>query len=109
MAVGVGFLVGLTIRKLGKGIDNSFRIAGAVFSLLGCLAGNLLAVLIVYSQQESIPLFDLLSRLNPRIAVALLKATFDPIDLLFYGIAIYEGYRFSIRPITREELEKLVE
>jgi len=22
--------------------------------------------------------------------------TFKPIDLLFYGIAIYEGYRFSI-------------
>jgi hypothetical protein len=29
-------------------------------------------------------------------------------DLLFYGIAIYEGYRLSIRKITEEELAGLV-
>jgi hypothetical protein len=26
----------------------------------------------------------------------LLAAMFSPIDLLFYGLAIYQGYRFSI-------------
>jgi hypothetical protein len=29
---------------------------------------------------------------------------FSPMDLLFYGIAIYEGYKFSFRQITEEEL-----
>ena len=28
-----------------------------------------------------------------------MKADFSPIDLLFYGIAIYEGYKFSFRQV----------
>lgn len=104
MALAVGFLVGSAVRLFGKGIDTSFRIVGGVLSLLGCLAGNLLTVCIVVCRQEGIRLFDVLSSLNAAIAVELMKATFNPIDLLFYGIAIYEGYRFALRRITEEEL-----
>jgi hypothetical protein len=32
MAVGVGFLVGYAVRTLGKGIDKSFAVVGAVWS-----------------------------------------------------------------------------
>jgi tetratricopeptide (TPR) repeat protein len=35
--------------------------------------------------------------------------TFSPIDLLFYGFAIYEGYRFSFKRVTYAELVKLVQ
>lgn len=107
MAVGVGFLVGYTVRICGKGIDTSFGVVGAILSLLGCLAGNLLTVCIVVSRHEHIAFFDLLSRLDAEITIELMKATFNPMDLLFYGIAIYEGYKFSFRKISREELTKL--
>ncbi len=104
MAVGVGFLVGYAVRMCGKGIDKSFGIAGATLSLVGCLAGNLLTVCIAISRHQQIPFLDLLSRLNPEIVVGLIGATFHPMDLLFYGIAVYEGYRFSFRRISKEEL-----
>ena len=104
MAVGVGFLVGYAVRICGKGIDKSFGAIAAILSLLGCLAGNLLTVCIVVSRHQHIPFFDLLSRLNPEIVVGLTKATFRPMDLLFYGIAVYEGYKFSFRRISNEEL-----
>jgi hypothetical protein len=107
MAVGVGFLVGIGVRSLGKGIDLSFGAVGAALSLLGCLAGNLLTVCILISRQENIELFNLLSRLNPSVAVELMKVTFNPMDLLFYGIAVYEGYRFSFRRISEDELSRL--
>jgi len=107
MAVGIGFLVGFSVRKFGKGVDTSFGVIGAVLSLLGCLAGNLFSVCYVVSVQESIPFFDLLPRLNPEIIVELMKATFSPIDILFYGIAIYEGYKLSFRQLTKEEITKL--
>ena len=107
MAVGVGFLVGIGVRSLGKGIDLSFGAVGAALSLLGCLAGNLLTVCILISRQENIELFNLLSRLNPLVAVELMKVTFNPMDLLFYGIAVYEGYRFSFRRISEDELSRL--
>ncbi len=107
MAVGVGFLVGIGVRSLGKGINTSFGIVGAILSLVGCLAGNLLTVCILISRQEGIELFNLLTRLNPAVVVELIKATFNPMDLLFYGIAVYEGYRFSFRRISDDELSKL--
>jgi hypothetical protein len=28
-----------------------------------------------------------------------LQATFHPLDLLFYGLAVYEGYKLSFSPI----------
>ncbi len=107
MAVGVGFLVGIGVRSLGKGINTSFGIVGAILSLVGCLAGNLLTVCILISRQEGIELFNLLTRLNPAVVVELIKATFNPMDLLFYGIAVYEGYRFSFRRVSDDELSKL--
>lgn len=103
MAVGVGFLVGFAVRICGKGIDAIFGIMGAILSLLGCLAGNLLATCIVVSRHQSIPFLDLLSSLNPDIIVKLITATFSPIDLLFYGIAVYEGYKFSFRKISEAD------
>jgi hypothetical protein len=104
MAVGVGFLVGYAVRICGKGIDKSFGFAGATLSLLGCLAGNLLTVCIVISKHQQIPFLQILSRLNPEIVMGLMKATFNPMDVLFYGIAVYEGYRFSFTRISTEEL-----
>lgn len=104
MAVGVGFLVGFAVRMFGKGIDRSFGLVGGGLALLGCLAGNLLTIVVLVSQQEGIAVLDLLSRLNPAAAAELMMVTFSPIDLLFYGIAVYEGYRFSFRPVTPEEI-----
>lgn len=108
LAVGVGFLVGYAVRISGKGISKIYGVVGAVLSLLGCLAGNLFSVCAILSKQEGIPFFDILTRLNPQIIMDLMTATFGIIDLLFYGIAIYEGYRFSFRRITEEELAGMV-
>jgi hypothetical protein len=54
VAVGVGFLVGFTIRYLGNGVDNIFGIFGAIFSLMGCLAGNFFTIVYFVSLEEGI-------------------------------------------------------
>jgi hypothetical protein len=108
MAVGVGFLVGLAVRHFGRGVTAPFAAAGCLLALLGCLLGNLLSACGFLSVQESIPLAEILSRLNPDLAMRLLTVTFSPMDLLFYGIALYAGYNYSVRRITPEELQLLV-
>ncbi|HKY32041.1 MAG TPA: hypothetical protein VJV23_05845 [Candidatus Polarisedimenticolia bacterium] len=104
MAVGVGFLVGVTVRALGKGVDQSFGLSGALLSLLGCAAGNLFAMCGLLAQQEGVPFVQVVSQLTPGMARELMTLSFSPMDLLFYGIAVYEGYKFSIRPITTEDM-----
>jgi hypothetical protein len=39
----------------------------------------------------------MLDLLNPAIVVRAAMHFAQPMDLLFYGIAIYEGYRFSFK------------
>ncbi len=34
--------------------------------------------------------------------------TFQPMDLLFYAIAVYEGYRFSFVQISEEQIAGLI-
>jgi len=41
MALGVGFLVGHSVRAFGKGVDTGFGVLGAVLALAGCLAGKI--------------------------------------------------------------------
>ena len=96
MAVGVGFLVGWAVRIAGKGTHRAFGIMGALLALGGCAIGNLLTIVVIAARHFEIPLVAVFSRLTPDVVVQLMGATFSPMDLLFYGIAIYEGYRFSI-------------
>ena len=106
-AVGVGFLTGYGVRILGKGIDRVFGYAGAVLSLLGCVAGNVLSTMIVVSTRQNIAFGDLAAHMTPGIAWRMLVADFSPIDILFYGLGIYYGYRYSFHRISREELAGL--
>lgn len=109
MAIGVGILVGYAVSRFGKGITQPFGIVGAVFSLFGCLLGNLLTALIVVARVEGVGVFEIVTGLlmSPGIIVELMTATFSPIDLLFYAIAIYEGYKFAFLKITDEEMASL--
>ena len=107
LAIGVGFLAGYGVRIAGKGIEASFGVVGAILALLGCGVGNLLAVCIVIAHNESVPFFDVLAQLNPGVIAEIMKVTFNPLDLVIYGIAIYAGYKFSFRRITEEELMTL--
>ncbi|MES2996104.1 MAG: hypothetical protein V4733_04765 [Verrucomicrobiota bacterium] len=98
MAVGVGFLVGFAVRFAGKGETMIFAVIGAVFALLGCLAGNLFSALGFLSKEYEIPFFELLGKFDFSKAPELFKETFSGMDLLFYAIAVYEGFKLSRVP-----------
>ena len=109
MAVGVGFLVGMAVRFAGKGLDMTYGVIGATLALLGCLLGNLFTVCWFVAEVESMTFMEVVSSLNFGVAVDMVVSTFAPMDLLFYGIAVYEGFKLSIRPITEEQLRAAVE
>jgi hypothetical protein len=110
MAVGVGFLVGGAVRTLGRGIDKSFGYLGAAMSVFGCLLGNLLSLCAVVAGREGLSPLAVLAHVcgNPVVIPAAMIATFHPMDLLFYGLAVYEGYRFSFRQVTDAEIGRAV-
>lgn len=104
MAVGVGFMVGRTVGVLGRGVEKRFGYAGVVLSLGGCLIGNMLSVCVIVAQQQELALSFVLTHLNPAALPELMAVTFHPMDLLFYGLAVYQGYRFSFRRVTTADV-----
>jgi hypothetical protein len=110
MAIGIGFIVGFAIRTAGQGLTRSFGIAGGAFSLFGCLFGNLLSIVGLVATSAAQPIISTTFRvlMQPLLAIQILVATFQPLDVLFYAIAIYEGYKFSFRTISSAELEDML-
>lgn len=104
MAVAIGFLVGFAIRTFGKGIDKIYGIMGAAFSIFGCLVGNFLTFAGYVSKDQGIGIVDTLLLIDYSLVPEAMIETFSPMDVLFYGIAIYEGYKFSFRKLTEHEI-----
>ncbi len=104
MAVGVGIVVGFAVRFVGKGIDTSFGVVSALLALFGCVLGNLWTMTYFIAEREGVPFLSAVSRLNPDIAVTIMVSTFNAMDLVFYGLALYFGYKYGFRQVTEEEL-----
>jgi len=97
MAIGVGFLVGYAVRIFGKGIKPIFGVIGATFALFGCILGNIFTMAYFGSVELGMSFFEFLTVLEIAVIPELLVETFQPMDLLFYGFAIYEGFKFSFK------------
>jgi hypothetical protein len=96
-AVALGYLVGRAIRETGKGYDPQFGYLGAACALFGCVLGNFLSAVAFFAQAKAISFPAALGLINADLAGRLMVVFFSPMDLLFYGIAIYEGYRFAFK------------
>jgi hypothetical protein len=103
MAIAVGFVVGFAVKFAGKGIDKIYGIIGASGALLGCVFGNFLSQVgfVAIDPEIGLSYFQALKVLltDIQLTVEIMKETFSPIDLLFYGIAIYAGYRYAFRKV----------
>jgi hypothetical protein len=95
MAIGVGFLVGYAVRLLGKGSTPVFGAVGALLSLAGCVVGNVLAIAGFIANDVGQPFFSVLPQIEMAALPSMLSETFSAIDVVFYAIAVYEGYKLS--------------
>ncbi len=107
MALAIGAFVGIVIRKFGKGIDKIFGFWGAGIALFGIITGNLLSIIGFTANVEGLGYIETLLRFDYSFLPATMTENFSIMDLLFYGIAIYEGYRFSFRLITKKSIQEL--
>ena len=108
MAILIGFLVGYAVRFAGKGLTNVYGFVGATLALLGCALGNLLTVSSFVADEYGVPLIEVLSQLDLESIQELMVASFSPMDLLFYGIAMYEGFKLSLRKVSGEEMQAML-
>jgi hypothetical protein len=97
VVIGIGFLVGFAVRSAGQGVDKVFGYLGAACSALGWALGTVLCTLAFVAKSAGEPMTTVLARLGPGELVAAAFRASDFMDLVFLAIAIWEGYRFSLR------------
>lgn len=103
MAIAVGVAVGLAVRAAGRGFDPSFQLLAALLALVGCAVGNLLAGCVFYAQGQQVELLRVLEVLDVELALFIMEAMFSPMDLLFYGFAVWEAWRLAVlAPVAAE-------
>ena len=106
MALVIGAGVGYSMRIFGKGVDQIFGITGAVIALVSCALGNFFSLIGYVSEYENLGYFDTLAMFDYSQLIPVMSETFSAIDILFYGIAAFEGYKFAFRTFTEEDLVK---
>jgi hypothetical protein len=94
MALGVGALVGFALR-IGNG-GKAFGILGALFALFGCVLGNYFSLIAFASAKEHVGFFTMLNNADSAQVISALWDDFLSASILFYAIAVYEGYTFSV-------------
>ena len=107
MAIAIGFGVGYVIRRFGNGIDPIFGYLGASIALLSCMLGNIFGIVGFVANAEGLGYIETFLGLDYSLLPTIMADSFSVIDLLFYGFAIFEGYKYSFRKITEEEIEIL--
>jgi hypothetical protein len=107
IAIAVGAMVGFAVQQAGKGIDVKFGIAGAVLAALGCFMGNILGVFGYVAYKLDVNVFSLLSNVPLGSVIENYFNEIGFFSIVFYGVAIYEGYNFSFRKITDKTIHEL--
>ena len=97
IAILIGALVGYAVHRVGKGVDRKFGYLGGAASALGWALGTWLCDLALLAKHAGRPVLDVLGNVGLTDSVAFAFRAADAMDLLFLAIAVYEGYRFSLR------------
>ncbi len=106
MPIAIGFMVGFAMRQ-GKGIRPIFGITGAALSLVSCILGDFLSIIGYISQDYDMGYFQVLAGVDYGEIFSILLKNVMSMTALFYGFALYEGYKFSFRAQKHPEGGKI--
>lgn len=103
MSIGVGFAVAFAVRFCGRSHDKRFAVLSGALSLVGCLLGNYLTAIAMAAQHLHASTVAMISAAITALPMffAVIGDTFNPMDLLFYAIGIYFGYKYALVPLHR--------
>lgn len=95
MAIGVGLIVGGAVRIVSGRDSLAGGLGAAALSIAGCASGNLLWITYVVSADTKIGVVDALAFVltHPDVALELMVAGFNALDIVFYAFAAYFSFR----------------
>ncbi len=102
-AAGVGIVIGLSMGFLGRGTSMKFAVAATLYTITGCVLGNLFRVIIELAQATATSPIDVLR--NNSLSVLAERSIYNVsfVDLVYLFVAVFCAVFFAKRPLSRSE------
>ncbi len=93
-AAGIGIAVGIPMQYLGRGIKMKFAVAASLYTIAGCLLGNVFRVVSPLDVFRSDDFLLIAGRSVSYISF---------VDLVFWFVAVFAAVFFARRPLSRSD------
>ena len=102
-AAGVGILVGLAVGFLGRGITSKFGVMAALYTIAGCILGNIFAAALQLAPQRPTSLLEILPD-APVSEVLELGLSFIGLgDMIFWFVGVFAAVFLAKRALSRAD------
>ena len=102
-AVGIGIVVGLAVGFLGRGISTRFSVAAAVYTIIGCVLGNLFRVVMQQALGTGLSPFEVFSDNSLSTLAEWAFSYVSLIDLVYWFVAVFFAGFLARRSLSRSE------
>ena len=103
VAAGVGIVIGLSMGFLGRGISTKFAVAATLYTITGCVLGNLFRVIIELAQATATSPIDVLRNNSLSVLVERSMSNVSFVDLAFWFVAVFCAVFLAKRSLSRSE------
>lgn len=102
-AAGIGVSIGFFIGFLGRGISAKFAVLAAMYTIAGCILGNLFLTIMVMARATTTSPIDVLQS-NPLTALAQSSVSgLSPVHTVYWFVAVVAAVFLAKRPLSREQ------
>ena len=102
-AAGVGIVVGIPMQYLGRGIKMKFGVAALVYTITGCVLGNVFRVVMAQARAYEISPLDVFQNNELSVIAGWSVSNVSFIDLVFWFVAVFAAVFLAMRPLSRAD------
>lgn len=100
-AAGVGIVVGFFMGFLGRGVSMEFSVAAAVYTIVGCILGNLFVKIMNLAEATATSPIDVIQRNSLSELGRWSVSGLSLIHLVFWFVAVVAAVFLAKRPLSR--------
>ena len=102
-AAGIGIVIGLSMQYLGRGISTKFAVVATVYTITGCVLGNIFRAIVELALANATSPIDVLRNNSLSVFAERSVSYFSLIDLVYWFVAVFCAVFLVKRPLSRSE------
>ena len=102
-AAGVGIVIGLPMGFLGRGISTKFGVTAALYTIVGCVLGNLLVKIMNLAIGTATSPIDVVQNNSLSVLAGWSVSGLSLIHLVFWFVAVFAAVFLAKRSLSRSE------